>query len=52
MIMLSKINYIAEQIKVDDLYVQPNEGTYDYWQQQIQIADTALKQIDPNRKKY
>lgn len=46
----SKINYIAEQIKVDDLYVQPNEGTYDYWQQQIQIADTALKQIDSKQK--
>lgn len=41
----SKINYIAEQIKADDLYPQPEEGTYDYWQQQVQIADVALKQI-------
>lgn len=41
----SKINYIAEQIKVDDLYPQPEKGTYDYWEQQVQIADVALKQI-------
>lgn len=46
----SKINYIAEQIKVDDLYPQPEEGTYDYWQQQVQIADVALKQIDSKQK--
>lgn len=30
---------------MDDLYPQPEEGTYDYWQQQVQIADVALKQI-------
>lgn len=42
---VSKINYITEQIKVDDLYPQPEEGTHDYWQQQVQIADVALKQI-------
>ena len=46
----SKINYIAEQIKVDDLYPQPEEGTHDYWQQQVQIADVALKQIDSKQK--
>lgn len=46
----SKINYIAEQIKVNDLYPQSEEGTYDYWQQQVQIADVALKQIDSKQK--
>ena len=46
----SKINYIAEQIKVDDLYPQPKKGSYDYWQQQVQIADAALKQIDSKQK--
>lgn len=46
----SKINYIAEQIKVNDLYPQPEEGTHDYWQQQVQIADVALKQIDSKQK--
>lgn len=32
-------------IDVDKLFPQPKEGTYDYWQQQVQLADTALKQI-------
>ena len=39
------ISIISKKIKVDDLYPQPEEGTYDYWQQQVQIADVALKQI-------
>lgn len=42
---VSKINHISEQIKIDDLFTQPEKGTYDYWQQQVQIADGALKQI-------
>lgn len=41
----SRIAYIQKKIKVDDLYPQPEKGTYDYWTQQVQIADTALKQI-------
>lgn len=40
-----KINHVSKQIKIDDLYPQPEEGTYDYWQQQAQIADSSLKQI-------
>lgn len=47
----SKINHIAEQIKIDKLYPQPKNGSYDYWQQQVQIADVALKQIDSSQKK-
>lgn len=39
------ISIISKKIKVDDLYPQPEEGTHDYWQQQVQIADVALKQI-------
>ena len=44
------ISIISKKIKVDDLYPQPEEGTYDYWQQQVQIADVALKQIDSKQK--
>lgn len=36
---------ISEHIQVANLFPQPKEGTYDYWQQQVQLADTALKQI-------
>lgn len=39
------ISIISKKIKVDDLYPQPEKGTYDYWEQQVQIADVALKQI-------
>lgn len=39
------ISIISKKIKVDDLFPQPNEGTYDFWQQQAQIADSSLKQI-------
>lgn len=28
----------------------PKKGTYDYWQQQVEIADTALKQIVSTQK--
>lgn len=44
------ISIISKKIKVDDLYLQPEEGTHDYWQQQVQIADVALKQIDSKQK--
>lgn len=46
----SKIVYIQKKIKVDDLFPQLEKGTYDYWQQQVQIADVALKQIDSKQK--
>lgn len=39
------ISIISKNIKVGDLFTQPEKGTYDYWQQQVQIADGALKQI-------
>lgn len=39
------ITTISNHIKAEDLFPQPKEGTYDYWQQQVQLADTALKQI-------
>lgn len=39
------IETIEQHIKTSDLFPQPEKGTYDYWTQQVQIADTALKQI-------
>lgn len=39
------ITTISNHIKAENLFPQPKEGTYDYWQQQVEIADTALKQI-------
>ena len=36
---------ISNHINTLDLFPQPQEGTYDYWQQQIRNADSALKQI-------
>lgn len=39
------ITVISNHIKTLDLFPQPKEGTYDYWQQQVGIADNALKQI-------
>lgn len=36
---------IENHISTLDLFPQPKEGTYDYWQQQVGIADNALKQI-------
>lgn len=32
-------------INTISIFPQPKEGTYDYWQQQVEIADNALKQI-------
>lgn len=32
-------------INTISIFPQPKEGTYDYWQQQVEIADDALKQI-------
>src|SRR5699024_9017398 len=39
------ITVISNHIKTLDLFPQPKEGTYDYWKQQVEIADDALKQI-------
>lgn len=39
------ITVISNHIKTLDLFPQPKEGTYDYWKQQVEIADNALKQI-------
>ena len=36
---------IENHISTLDLFPQPKEGPYDYWQQQVEIADNALKQI-------
>ncbi len=44
------IETISDHINFLDLSTQPEEGTYDYWQQQVQIADVALKQIDSKQK--
>lgn len=44
------ITIIENHIKTADLFPQPKEGTYDYWQQQVQNADIALKQIDSKLK--
>lgn len=45
------ITVISNHIKTLDLFPQPKEGTYDYWQQQVEIADDALKQITSEQKK-
>lgn len=42
---------IENHISTLDLFPQPKEGTYDYWQQQVEIADDALKQITSEQKK-
>lgn len=42
---------IENHISTLDLFPQPKEGTYDYWQQQVEIADNALKQITSEQKK-
>lgn len=39
------ITVISNHIKTLDLFPQPKKGTYDYWKQQVEIADDALKQI-------
>ena len=39
------ITTISNHIKAENLFPQPKKGTYDYWQQQVEIADNALKQI-------
>lgn len=44
------ITVISNHIKTLDLFPQPKEGTYDYWQQQVEIADNALKQITSEQK--
>ena len=45
------ITVISNHIKTLDLFPQPKEGTYDYWKQQVEIADNALKQITSEQKK-
>ncbi|WP_270702959.1 hypothetical protein [Bacteroides xylanisolvens] len=45
------ITVISNHIKTLDLFPQPKEGTYDYWKQQVEIADDALKQITSEQKK-
>lgn len=42
---------IENHISTLDLFPQPKEGTYDYWKQQVEIADNALKQITSEQKK-
>lgn len=38
-------NVFIDQINKYQPFATPKEGTYDYWQQQVEIADDALKQI-------
>lgn len=38
-------NIFIGQINKIQYSTAPKEGTYDYWQQQVEIADNALKQI-------
>lgn len=38
-------NVFIDQINKYQPFAAPKEGTYDYWQQQVEIADNALKQI-------
>lgn len=38
-------NVFIDQINKYQPFTAPKEGTYDYWQQQVEIADNALKQI-------
>lgn len=45
------ITVISNHIKTLGLFPQPKEGTYDYWKQQVEIADDALKQITSEQKK-
>lgn len=45
------ITVISNHIKTLDLFPQPKEGTYDYWKQQVEVADDALKQITSEQKK-
>ena len=41
---------LLSSLDVSKLFDVPEEGTYDYWEQQVQIADAALKQIDSKQK--
>lgn len=45
------IETISNHINVSDLFLQPKEGTFDFWQQQKTSADTALKSIRSDIKK-
>jgi hypothetical protein len=40
-----KIKAMEDHVKASELFPQPKEGTYDYWQAQRDRADATLKQI-------
>lgn len=42
---------IGNHIKTLDIFPQPNEGTYDYWRQQQELAEGVLKEIKSDVKK-
>lgn len=42
---------IENHIKTLDIFPQPNEGTYDYWRQQQELAEGVLKEIKSDVKK-
>ena len=44
-------NVFIDQINKYQPFAATKEGTYDYWQQQVEIADNALKQITSEQKK-
>lgn len=44
-------NVFIDQINKYQPFAAPKEGTYDYWKQQVEIADDALKQITSEQKK-
>lgn len=45
------ITTISNHIKTLDLFPQPKKGTRDYWQQQLQTADSVLGQIVSSQKR-
>ena len=45
------ITVISNHIKTNDLFPQPKEGTYDYWNQQQERAEGVLKEIKSDVKK-
>lgn len=45
------ITTLSNHIKAENLFPQPKEGTYDYWKQQQELAEGALKEIKSSVKK-
>lgn len=45
------VTTISNHIKTNDLFPQPNEGTYNYWTQQKERAEGVLKEIKSDIKK-